>query len=108
MTTDTSNRRYEFDWLRLLAILVVFLYHSSRFFNLGDWHVKNINTYVWVEVWNIYVTRWMMPLFFIISGASLFYAIGKSSVWKKFYVAGRWGYQHLSQLQKNKLALHPI
>ncbi|MCK5098003.1 MAG: acyltransferase family protein, partial [Desulfobacteraceae bacterium] len=86
MTTDTSNRRYEFDWLRLLAILVVFLYHSSRFFNLGDWHVKNINTYVWVEVWNIYVTRWMMPLFFIISGASLFYAIGKSSVWKKFYV----------------------
>ena len=86
MTVSSSNRRYEFDWLRLLAILVVFLYHSSRFFDLGDWHVKNINTYVWVEVWNIYVTRWMMPLFFIISGASLFYAIGKSSVWKKFYV----------------------
>jgi glucan biosynthesis protein C len=86
MTTDKSNRRYEFDWLRGLAIIVVFLYHSSRFFNLGDWHVKNINTYVWVEIWNIYVTRWMMPLFFIISGASLFYAIGKSSVWKKFYV----------------------
>jgi glucan biosynthesis protein C len=86
VTTDTSNRRYELDWLRVLAILSVFLYHSTRFFNLGDWHVKNVNTYVWVEIWNIFATRWMMPLFFIISGASLFYAIGKSSGWRRFYV----------------------
>jgi hypothetical protein len=39
-----------------------------------------------VEVWNIFIIRWLMPLFFIISGASLFYAIGKSGGWKKFYV----------------------
>ena len=70
----------------MVAILSVFLYHSTRFFNLGDWHVKNVNTYVWVEIWNIFATRWMMPLFFIISGASLFYAIGKSGGWRKFYV----------------------
>jgi peptidoglycan/LPS O-acetylase OafA/YrhL len=84
--TDTSNRRYDLDWLRVLAILVVFLYHSSRFFNLGDWHVKNVNTYVFVEIWNVFATRWMMPLFFIISGASLSYAIGKSRGWSRFYV----------------------
>jgi peptidoglycan/LPS O-acetylase OafA/YrhL len=86
MTSNTSRRRYEFDWLRVLAILTVFVYHSTRFFNLGDWHVKNINTYVWVEIWNIFATRWMMPLFFIISGASLFYAIAKSGGWSRFYV----------------------
>ena len=86
MSTVTSNRRYELDWLRVLAILVVFLYHSTRFFNLGDWHVKNVNNYVWMEIWNIFATRWMMPLFFIISGASLFYAIGKSGGWRRFYV----------------------
>jgi len=86
MSTTISNRRYELDWLRVLAILVVFLYHSTRFFNLGDWHVKNVDTYVWVELWNVFATRWMMPLFFIISGASLFYAIGKSDGWRKFYV----------------------
>jgi glucan biosynthesis protein C len=86
MDTTISNRRYELDWLRVLAILVVFLYHSTRFFNLGDWHVKNVDTYVWVELWNVFATRWMMPLFFIISGASLFYAIGKSAGWRKFYV----------------------
>ena len=86
MITDTSTRKYELDWLRVLAILFVFLYHSTRFFDLTDWHVKNINTYVWVEIWNLFVTRWMMPLFFIISGASLFYAIGKSGGWRRFYV----------------------
>jgi len=82
---DTSNRRYELDWLRVLAILMVLLYHSTRFFNLGDWHIKNVNTFVWVEIWNVFATRWMMPLFFVISGASLFYAIGKSGGWSRFY-----------------------
>jgi peptidoglycan/LPS O-acetylase OafA/YrhL len=86
MVAVQSNRRYELDWLRVLAILLVFLYHSTRFFNLGDWHVKNVHTFVWVEIWNVFATRWMMPLFFIISGASLFYAIGKSGGWPKFYV----------------------
>ena len=86
MNTVKSNRRFELDWLRVAAIMVVFLYHSSRFFNLGDWHIKNAGTYVWVEIWNIFVTRWMMPLFFIISGASLFYAISKSGGFRKFYV----------------------
>ena len=85
MTKVASNRKYELDWLRVFAILVVFLYHSTRFFNLGDWHVKNVHTYVWVEIWDIFATRWMMPLFFIISGASLFYAIGKSGGFRKFY-----------------------
>jgi glucan biosynthesis protein C len=86
MIAVTSNRRYELDWLRVLAILFVFLYHSTRFFNLGDWHVKNVHTFVWVEIWNVFATGWMMPLFFIISGASLFYALGKSGGWSKFYV----------------------
>jgi hypothetical protein len=86
MVTEPSKRRYELDWLRVWAILIVFIYHSTRFFNLGDFHVKNINTFVWVEIWNIFATRWMMPLFFVISGASLFYAIGKSGGWSRFYV----------------------
>jgi len=49
MNTDTSTRKYELDWLRVLAILFVFLYHSTRFFDLGDWHIKNVSTYVWLR-----------------------------------------------------------
>jgi glucan biosynthesis protein C len=86
MNSQTPERRYELDWLRVSAILVVFLYHSTRFFNLGDWHVKNVDTFVWVEMWNLFATRWLMPLFFIISGASLFYAIKKFKGFRGFYV----------------------
>lgn len=86
--TDSSakpDRLFYLDWLRVFAIFVVFLYHSTRFFNLGDWHIKNMTTYAWVEIWNIFSMTWLMPLFFIISGASLFYAIGKSGKFSKFY-----------------------
>ena len=85
MTTTTSPRMVELDWLRVLAIGVVFLYHSTRFFNLGDWHVKNIDTYVWVEMWNVFASRWMMPLFFVISGASLFFALNQRSSFGQFF-----------------------
>ena len=85
MDTKMRSRKYELDWLRVSAILLVFLYHSTRFFNLGDWHVKNIHTYAWLEMWSVFAMSWLMPLFFIISGASLFYAIEKSGSWRKFY-----------------------
>lgn len=78
MNAKTARNHY-LDWLRVLAILFVFVYHSTRFFNLEDWEVKNPVRYEWVEVWNIFSWNWMMPLIFVISGASLFYAVSKSS-----------------------------
>jgi len=46
---------------------------------MEDWHVKNPVWYPWVEVWNGFAITWLMPLMFVISGASLFYAVGKGS-----------------------------
>ncbi len=40
----TTIRRYDLDWLRVGAILAVFVFHSSRFFDTTDWHVKNPTT----------------------------------------------------------------
>ncbi len=77
MEKKASARVYYLDWLRVLAILTVFVYHTSRLFNVEDWYVKNATWYPWVEVWNGFATTWMLPLIFVISGASLFYAVGK-------------------------------
>jgi peptidoglycan/LPS O-acetylase OafA/YrhL len=73
-------RRYDLDWLRVLAILSVFVYHSGMFFNLDHWHVKNSITYSSVDFWVSFLRDWMMPLIFVISGASLFFALGKGGV----------------------------
>src|SRR6187549_3429132 len=71
-----STRRYDLDWLRVLAILAVFVFHSGRFFDQGDWHVKNPTTYLGVQIWTTFLVNWIMPLIFVISGASTFYALG--------------------------------
>jgi glucan biosynthesis protein C len=80
MTTQltAAQRRYDLDWLRVFAILTIFLYHSSRFFNLGDWHVKNPVLYRSVEIVQGFAESWMMPLIFLISGASIYFAMGKA------------------------------
>jgi glucan biosynthesis protein C len=87
MTTEGSlrTRRYELDWLRVLAILAVFVFHSSRFFDTDYWHVKNPTTYFGVQVWITFLANWLMPLIFVISGASLFYA-ARSRSSRKFVV----------------------
>ncbi len=77
MEQKASTRLYYLDWLRVLAILGVFVYHTSRLFNMEDWNVKNPIWYPWVEVWNGFAMTWMLPLIFVVSGASLFYAVGK-------------------------------
>jgi glucan biosynthesis protein C len=82
MEMKTVTRRYDLDWLRVLTILCVFVFHSTRFFNLSDWHVKNQVTYVCVQALEDFMMIWMMPLIFLISGASIFYAMRKSSVGK--------------------------
>ena len=73
----TNLRRNDLDWLRVLAILAVFVFHSGRFFDLGGWHVKNPTTYFGVQVWITFLANWLMPVVFAISGASLFYAPGR-------------------------------
>ena len=77
METKAITRRYDLDWLRVMGILTVFVFHSGRFFNSEGWHVKNATTYFGMDIWEYILSNWMMPLVFAISGASLFYALGK-------------------------------
>ncbi len=81
-TSSVSQRRYDLDWLRVLTILVVFLFHSTRFFDLWGWHVKNPGMYQGVTDWNDFLLRWMMPIIFVISGASIYYALNKGGAGK--------------------------
>jgi glucan biosynthesis protein C len=73
------GRRTDLDWLRVFAIFGVFVYHSAHFFDVDDWSVKNATTYPWVSWWMALLAQWAMPLIFIISGASLFFASRKGN-----------------------------
>lgn len=84
METSASNqkeRQYYIDWLRILLIFSVFLFHIGMIFNSWDWHVKNDQTYSGaLRYIMIFLHKWRMPLLFLISGAGTYYALGKRSV----------------------------
>lgn len=75
LSTVKPARRLDLDWLRVIAILGVFLYHSLRLFDLEDWPVKNATLYDGIMVFKVFMLQWGMPLIFVISGASAFYAL---------------------------------
>ncbi len=75
MDTKFSQRRYDLDWLRVLAFSGVFFYHCSRFFNSSDWHIKNADTSGIIDIFTGIFDLFGMPLIFAISGASIFFAL---------------------------------
>ena len=75
METKIVQRRLDLDWLRVLAILAIFVFHSTRLFDTDDWSIKNPTTYSALDVWKEFAMTWGMPLILIISGASVFYAL---------------------------------
>ncbi len=77
METKSLPRRHDLDWLRVIAILSVFIFHSIRFFDHWFWHVKNPVTYDSATAFESFMLVWMMPIVFLISGASIYYAMNK-------------------------------
>lgn len=75
MEPQTVQRRYDIDWLRVLAFGAVFAYHCSRFFDSDGWHIKNGTTSPVVSALTGIFDLWGMPLLFFISGASIFLAL---------------------------------
>ncbi len=69
------ERRYDIDWLRVLAMLSIFLFHSARFFNYEDWHVKNNQLSIGMSVFIAFMVLWIMPLFFFLSGEGSYFAL---------------------------------
>jgi len=72
-----APRLHELDWLRVLAILCVFVFHSLRFFDADDWHLKNAVWHPGLTPAMMFFVLWMMPLLFTISGASVSLALRK-------------------------------
>jgi glucans biosynthesis protein C len=71
------KRMFFVDWLRILAIATVFIFHTSHFFDPIYWHVKNPEQSQLVLVFLGFVNTWIMPLFFFLSGAAGYFSMDK-------------------------------
>lgn len=77
-----SSRQFYIDWLRILLIFSVFLYHIGMYFNSWGWHVKNNITVSWLNKLMWFLHLWRMPLLFLVSGVGTYYALGHRTVKK--------------------------
>ena len=82
MNTQTSNtstksaRRWDIDWLRLLATLLLFYIHPSRIFYVWDpFYIKNDQLSVVASWISLFIDHWHMPLFFVLAGAASWFAL---------------------------------
>jgi glucan biosynthesis protein C len=75
---STKSVRYDFlDWLRVAAIFLLLMMHSGMIFSGLGWVIKNTQTFWWLD-WPLALAhRLRMPLLFAISGAGLWYAMGR-------------------------------
>jgi glucans biosynthesis protein C len=77
-TKFISARRYELDWLRVFAIIVLLLFHTGRIFSIEDWYVKNAEVSANFGYWMFFVHTWRMPMLLFISGAGSYFAFKSS------------------------------
>jgi glucan biosynthesis protein C len=61
-------------------MLSIFLFHNNRFFTLGDWHISNAERSLASTIFEETLNMWMMPLFFILSGAAVYYSLKSRTV----------------------------
>lgn len=73
-STQLQDRRYDLDWLRVFAILLVLLFHVGMFFVHWPWHIKNPETSRGFGYVMAFLHQWRMPLLLFISGAGTMYA----------------------------------
>lgn len=77
-----SERKYEYDWVRVLAFALLIPYHTAMIFSppSDGWHIKNVDFSELIEVLKTLTNRWRLPLLFFVAGVGTFYALRKVSL----------------------------
>ena len=77
-----TERLYYLDWFRVSAILLVFLVHCSKIFDYDTTVVFNTVRSPFLSVFRDFSLLWVMPLFFVLSGAAVFLSKGSDKTWE--------------------------
>ena len=70
-------RWFWLDWLRVIAMGTIFLFHSSRPFAPPPWHVMNSSMDLGFTLFDAFISGWIMPLFFAISAIAVYSSLRK-------------------------------
>jgi len=78
MPDITNTRRYDLDWLRVLAVLLLVPFHSALIFNLDPqavMYVKDTVNSPFLDRLTGWIHQFHMPLLFYVSGAATYFSL---------------------------------
>ncbi|MBI5257221.1 MAG: acyltransferase family protein [Burkholderiales bacterium] len=65
-----DTRKFDLDWLRIIAIGLLIAYHVGMYYVHWDWHLKSPQAGPAAEPWMRMLSPWRMDLLFLVSGAA--------------------------------------
>lgn len=84
ITTVPGQRRYDLDWLRVIAFACLIFYHVGMGYVTWDWHVKSVHVSTFLEGAMMLMNPWRLALLFFISGVAFRFASDKTGQGKLF------------------------
>jgi glucan biosynthesis protein C len=67
---DLGQRRYDLDWVRIGAFMLLILYHVGMYYVTWDWHVKSPQASATIEPLMMLTSPWRLSLLFLVSGVA--------------------------------------
>ncbi len=87
------RRRFDLDWLRVIALGLLIFYHVGMYYVTWGWHIKSPYASDFLEPAMMLLNPWRLSLLFVISGVALRFAADKafavghgfSFTWHRFW-----------------------
>jgi glucans biosynthesis protein C len=74
---DLGERRYDLDWVRIGAFMLLILYHVGMYYVTWDWHVKSAHVSATIEPLMMLTSPWRLSLLFLVSGVATGYLLAR-------------------------------
>jgi glucans biosynthesis protein C len=74
---DLGTRRYDLDWVRIGAFMLLIFYHVGMYYVTWDWHVKSPHAAHDIEPLMMLTSPWRLSLLFLVSGVATGYLLAR-------------------------------